>query len=197
MKPMVVGSNPGDVTACSAQLVEALFQRCFYRQYNTRLCGGGEEPVYLPAHSETTHHRLIYRADYVASALHETAHWCIAGRERRRQVDFGYWYAPDGRDRQQQRAFERAEVKPQALEWIFAEALGLGFRLSTDNLSGCGGERGDSADAGEFADRVYGQVLRYCQSGLPARAARFADLLANTSGRGNPLLPRRYDRNAL
>ncbi len=194
---MAAGSNPWEVAGCSAQLVETLFETCFYRRYNTRLCGGGAEPMYLPAHHDTTHHRLVYRDDYVASALHETAHWCIAGRERRGQVDFGYWYAPDGRDRQQQRAFEAVEVKPQALEWIFSEALGLRFRLSTDNLHGCCGGGGNGAEGSEFADRVYAQVLRYCQSGLPARAARFAHRLANIRGRGNPLLARRYDRDAL
>ncbi len=194
---MAVGNNPEDVAECSARWVETLFERCFYRQCNTRLCGGGEEPVYLPARNGTTYHRLIYRADYVASALHEVAHWCIAGRERRQQVDFGYWYAPDGRDRQQQRAFEAVEVKPQALEWIFSEALGLHFRLSADNLNGYKGERGAGPDGNEFADRVHEQVLRYCQSGLPARAARFADALVNRRGGGNPLRAQRYSRDAL
>ncbi len=194
---MAVGNIPEAVTERGAQLVETLFERCFYGQYNTRLCGGGAEPMYLPAQNDTTHHRLVYRADYVASALHEIAHWCIAGSERRQQVDFGYWYAPDGRDGQQQRAFEAMEVKPQSLEWIFSEALGIRFRLSADNLNGCNGARDASADGNDFADQVHAQVLRYCHSGLPVRAARFADALANSRGGGNPLLPQRYARDAL
>lgn len=194
---MAVGSVSGNATERGAQFVETLFERCFYGQYNTRLCGGGTEPMYLPAQNDTTHHCLVYRADYVASALHEIAHWCIAGSERRRQVDFGYWYAPDGRDRQQQRAFEAVEVKPQALEWIFSEALGLSFRLSVDNLNGCHGEGAASADGNEFADSVHAQVLSYCQSGLPGRAARFADALANSRGAENPLRAQRYARDTL
>ncbi len=38
------------------------------------------------------------RTDFFASALHEISHWCVAGKARREQVDFGYWYCPDGRD---------------------------------------------------------------------------------------------------
>lgn len=159
---MAVGNAVRPDSESEPGLIERLFDTCFLDKYNTRLCGGGDEPVYLPAKDDQDYHRLIYRADYTASALHEVAHWCIAGPQRRRQVDFGYWYFPDGRSAQQQRAFEQMEVKPQALEWIFSEALGLRFQLSTDNLNGGGSSSSASAD--DFADLVFQQALSYCRA---------------------------------
>ena len=57
--------------------LELLFAGCFRERWRTRLEGGATEPLYLPASGNGVH-RLCYRADYFASALHETAHWCIA-----------------------------------------------------------------------------------------------------------------------
>ena len=82
------------------------------------------EPYYQPATGECDMHRLFYRSDYFASALHEVAHWCIAGERRRQLADFGYWYTPDGRSPQQQSAFEAVEAKPQPLDWFFSLACG-------------------------------------------------------------------------
>ena len=93
-----------------------IFDQLFLHQYNTCLRGGGAEPIYLPASSCGELHRVIFRHDYFSSALHEVAHWCIAGPLRRQQVDYGYWYVPDGRDAQQQLRFEQVEARPQALE---------------------------------------------------------------------------------
>ena len=114
----------------------SLFDRCFAVDFNTRLVGGNPEPEYLPADVNNSAHRILFTRDYFRSALHETAHWCVAGADRRLLPDFGYWYAPDGRTADQQRVFEQAEVKPQALEWIFCAATGHRFDVSTDNLSG-------------------------------------------------------------
>ena len=74
--------------------------------------------------------------DYLNSCLHEAAHWCIAGKDRRLQDDYGYWYRPDGRNGSEQEEFFRAEVAPLALEWAFATASGEPFRVSLDNLVG-------------------------------------------------------------
>src|SRR3546814_12851389 len=63
------------------------------------------------------------------------AHWCLAGAARRRQDDYGYWYAADGRDLEQQHLFEQVEVKPQALELLFSDVCGLNFCVSVDNLA--------------------------------------------------------------
>ena len=50
-------------------------------------------------------------------------HWCLAGTRRRQRVDYGYWYAPEGRDEAQQAAFFAVEAAPQALESLFCERL--------------------------------------------------------------------------
>jgi len=149
-----------------------LFDDQFSISLNTRLVLGGDEPVYLPADGDCDHHRIIFAHGYYASALHEIAHWCVAGPERRKQVDFGYWYAPDGRSREQQKQFEQLEIKPQALEWIFNVAAGHKFRVSTDNLSGEG-----AYDADSFKRNVHREVLRRLREGLPERTRQFTQAL--------------------
>ena len=148
-----------------------LFERCFATRYNTRLVGGAAEPVYLPADAQEPMHRIVFTLDYFRSALHEVAHWCVAGAARRELLDFGYWYAPDGRSAEQQAAFEQVEVKPQALEWLFCAAAGHSFRVSLDNLSG------ETSDPTPFKRRVVAQVQDYLRTGIPERPARFVDAL--------------------
>jgi len=153
-----------------AERLEDVFNDCFAQRYNTRLSGGAGEPVYLPASSAMMHHTLYYRRDYFASALHEVAHWCIAGSQRRKQLDFGYWYTPENRSADQQQAFETVERKPQALEWFFSRACGYRFQVSGDNL--------DLASAGlldtaAFQRAVLAQALAWQRDGLPARAEVF------------------------
>lgn len=147
-----------------------IFNRCF-DSYNTRLVKGEGEPVYLPADEHCTYHRIEFAHGFFSSALHEIAHWCIAGEKRRQRVDYGYWYCPDGRDAQQQAEFEKVEVKPQALEWCFSQACGLRFRVSTDNLNGA------PVDRFAFQDKVLRQVQEYLRNGLPARAQLLVDAL--------------------
>lgn len=165
--------------------LETVFHRCFRQDFHTTLEGGGAEPLYLaspdPARSP---HRIVYREDYFASALHEIAHWCLAGARRRSLDDYGYWYAPDGRSPEQQRAFEAAEARPQALEWIFSDACGHAFHLSADNLEAGSGPSERFARAVERARR------RFEVKGLPPRAARFlaaarAELGGRASGQGD------------
>ena len=153
--------------------LERLFASCFLEDYQTVLVGGGDEPVYLPSKSpDVEPHRIIYREDFFASALHEVAHWCLAGPDRRRIEDYGYWYAPDGRTPVQQAEFERAEARPQALEWIFSEVCEFPFNLSADNLeAGCG-------PSVEFSARVEHVKDRFLSNGLPVRAERFRQALA-------------------
>ena len=168
--------------------VIAIFDKLFSQEFNTRLLGGAAEPVYIPAgypyQSESNsvadtcdYHRLYFREDYFSSALHESAHWCIAGAERRLKVDFGYWYNPDGRSQQQQSIFEQAETKPQALEWMFSSACGQSFRISADNLDG------DLGASAEFTRAVLEQVHHWCgDSPMPPRAELLLDALANHFG---------------
>ncbi|MBD3896315.1 elongation factor P hydroxylase [Halomonas sp. ML-15] len=149
----------------------ALFDGLFMPDYRTRLVRGDDEPLYLPAQGDGDHHRVIFARGFYASALHEISHWCIAGARRRQLEDYGYWYLPDGRDAQQQRAFEDAEVAPQALELLLAEACGHSFNVSVDNL----GEVEVDRDA--FRQRVEARAARYREEGLPARAAALVTAL--------------------
>ncbi|MFC3293906.1 elongation factor P hydroxylase [Modicisalibacter luteus] len=152
--------------------VIALFDGLFADTYNTRLKLGGDEPLYVPADEFCSYHRVIFARGNFSSALHEISHWCIAGARRRGLEDYGYWYLPDGRDTEQQAAFESAEVAPQALEMLFSQACGRAFHVSVDNL-------GDTeVDRNAFRHRVEARALRYEGEGLPARAGAFRTALA-------------------
>ena len=120
---------------CPTDLVDAhqlirLFDNVFGVSDNTVLIGGANEPFYQPG----SPHRIYFRADYFRSALHEVAHWSVAGQRRRELPDYGYWYSPEGRDDDQQQAFFMVEARPQAIERCFCEALGVAFSPSVDNV---------------------------------------------------------------
>lgn len=144
--------------------------------WHTCLVPGAGEPLYLPSQQVGQPHRIIFAHGYFSSALHELAHWSLAGEQRRQLEDFGYWYCPDGRSAQQQAEFERVEVKPQALEWWYSLACGRGFRVSLDNLAG---ERTDSLP---FQQAVQTQALDWAQLGLPARPQAVVTRLAQCFG---------------
>lgn len=141
-----------------------IFNQCYLATYNTELKKGEDEPLYLPADGTRVHHELYFARGFFASALHECAHWLIAGEKRRLQVDFGYWYVPDGRSLQEQELFFKVEVKPQAMEWILSVASGFRFQISSDNLNGL------HSDTLKFKQAVYEQVGQYCKQGLSQRA---------------------------
>ncbi|PVZ85541.1 elongation factor P hydroxylase [Serratia sp. S1B] len=153
------------------ELIE-IFNQCFSKDYNTRLVKGDDEPIYLPADDQFSYHRVIFAHGYYASGMHEISHWCIAGAERRKLVDFGYWYCPDGRDEQTQKQFEVVEINPQALEWMFCVAAGFPFNVSCDNLSG-----DFEPDRIDFQRKVRTKVLELLEKGIPARPARFIQAL--------------------
>ena len=161
--------SPRQTVTCHR--LEQLFNQLFLETENTCLIGGADEPLYLPADSDHAHHRLFYREDYLSSAFHEIAHWCIAGKQRRQQLDFGYWYNPDGRSATQQRQFEQVEIKPQAVEWHLSVAAGHRFHLSADNLNG------EDGASDNFANAVCQQAQEYCQTGLPPRAQLLVERL--------------------
>ncbi|WP_298627984.1 elongation factor P hydroxylase [uncultured Legionella sp.] len=149
----------------------SIFDNCFAENYNTRLVKGDDEPVYLPADDERSYNALYFAHGFYSSALHECSHWLIAGEERRKLIDFGYWYMPDGRNAEQQALFQKVEVKPQAMEWILSAAAGHKFRVSVDNLNGA------ESDTEAFKLAVHAQVLHYCANGLSQRAAVFREAL--------------------
>jgi elongation factor P hydroxylase len=153
------------------QYLIVLFKATFTKTENTVLVRGDHEPIYIPAKNSQQHHQIVFANGYFASALHEIAHWCIAGKKRRLLEDYGYWYSPDGRDVKQQTEFEKVEVKPQAIEWAFSCAAGKPFTVSTDNLNGV------AADTQAFQVAVKQQVIYYLDWGFPPRAAEFIRVL--------------------
>lgn len=131
-----------------------LFNTLFTNQQVILVRSGGE-PEYFPA-QDNEPARIEFAHGFFASALHELSHWCMAGDARRQLPDFGYWYAPDGRTEAQQQAFERVEIKPQALECLFTLACGRNFQVSQDNLFA-----NFDTSSSTFASDVYQQVESY------------------------------------
>ncbi|MCK7460055.1 elongation factor P hydroxylase [Idiomarina aminovorans] len=155
------------------RLIE-VFERCFKEDYNTVLVPGEDEPYYQPANQLNELNQIVFAHGFFASALHETAHWCIAGEARREQFDYGYWYEPDGRNHEQQKFFEQVERKPQALEWLFSLCCGFPFQVSVDNLNGV------EVDRHAFAAKVAEQLFQLLENNsLPTRAVRFAKALCH------------------
>lgn len=154
----------------------SIFNQCFSEEFNTRLVKGGDEPLYSPANEERPYHAIYFARGFYSSALHEIAHWLIAGKERRLLEDFGYWYEPDGRSEERQREFEKVEVKPQATEWILAQAAGHRFFASSDNLNG------NAGNTAPFKQAVYEQVKAYIANGLPPRTAKLREALCDFYG---------------
>ena len=92
----------------SAADIVAVFNQCFAQAYAVEMRGGADEPLYLPATLDKPA-ELIFREDFPASALHEAAHWCIAGEQRRNSPDFAYTYIAAPRSDAQQALFFAAE----------------------------------------------------------------------------------------
>ena len=153
------------------QTLITLFDSAFFTTFNTRLVKGDDEPLYQPSLHDGDYHRVIFAHGFYTSALHEIAHWCLAGKARRALEDYGYWYCPDGRDQQQQYEFEQVEVKPQAIEWAFCIAAGIPFNVSVDNLNGF------QSDRQQFQSKVAEQAIHYLYHGFPQRAQQFIDVL--------------------
>lgn len=153
----------------------SLFNSTF-EDFNTRLVLGDDEPIYIPADNEKPYHQIVFAHGFFSSALHEIAHWCIAGEKRRLLEDYGYWYCPDGRDAVQQADFEKVEIKPQAIEWAFTEAAGRKFQVSTDNLNGA------EPDREGFTRNVAAQLEAFKTNGFPPRAERFIQALSSVFG---------------
>lgn len=172
------------------QMIIQLFDNLFLDGENTQLIGGADEPLYIPSISKNKPHQLLFRENFLSSALHEIAHWCIAGKKRRLQQDFGYWYEPDGRTVVQQAHFESVEVKPQALEWLFSNACGQKFTPSSDNLSA--DNLNASAQDPKAVDKAFNQALvkqatHWCQTQqLPHRAKLFIDGLKKQFDSADP-----------
>ncbi|WP_417883894.1 elongation factor P hydroxylase [Vibrio rumoiensis] len=150
----------------------SIFNQTFYSSYNTLLVRGEDEPIYLPADENVDYHRIIFAHGFFASAMHEIAHWCVAGPERRLLEDFGYWYEPDGRTAEVQAEFEKVEIRPQAYEWILSVSAGFPFSVSCDNLNG-----NFEPDRLSFMTKVQQEVVNILEQGLPVRVAMLSNAL--------------------
>ena len=117
----------------NSETISDLFNSTFENKYRVRLIGGAAEPTYLPPTNKKTG-AICFREDFASSALHEVAHWCLAGRDRRKMVDFGYEYISPPRDEIAQKIFFQAETHVQGLERLFSEVSGVSFSASLDNL---------------------------------------------------------------
>lgn len=158
-----------------ARGISSVFAASLGDDYHTELVGGASEPFYKPADGGLPA-QLYFREDFPASALHEVAHWCIAGVRRRRQEDFGYQYIAGPRDARQQAAFFELELHTQSLERAFARALGLEFQPSADNLQ---------ADIDGFAAAIEAHTRAleaWLASPAGTRARRFIQALEQASG---------------
>ncbi len=147
-------SSIKDIEQLATDWLIKLFDTLFAEQKVVLVRGTGE-PEYFPATSSSPAH-IEFAHGFFSSALHEISHWCVAGQQRRKLSDFGYWYAADGRNKAQQQAFERVEIKPQALECLFTFACQRNFRVSQDNLFASF----DTTDS-TFATDVYNQAQYY------------------------------------
>jgi len=159
------------MTDPTAARIAMAFNRLFLGSHRTLLHGGGTEPLYEPA---TRGHpaRIVHTLDFPASALHEVAHWCLAGRRRRQMRDYGYWYVPGPRDPQQRAAFFSAEAEVQALEAVLASMCGVRFVVSADDFAAA------PEELEQFTQVVHARIAARRRGPLPPRAAAFMAALA-------------------
>ena len=181
-----MNQNPPEESLFNNQDLINIFESCFKVSLNTILVDEGDEPVYIPANDTQKEHRIYFAHGYYSSALHEISHWLVAGKQRRQQEDYGYWYAPDGRDQVQQKEFEQVEVKPQAIEWILHQCCQKKFRLSLDNLSL------PEQDVRPFAMAVYAQTLKNLEQGVNERVQIFCSALMTHYQNPQALNPNLY-----
>ncbi len=165
-------TNNPDVTSLAE-----LFDELFYERWNTRLEPSDSDPIYLPVSDDCPYNRILYYKDFFSSALHEISHWCIAGSDRRTQVDFGYWYNPQRTTAEEQELFERFEAKVQGLEWVFSSAAGKEFFVSCDCFDQ------SLLDLNRFRKSVTMEALRIVDSSsLPLRTEIFIKALQKRFG---------------
>ena len=145
------------------------FNRSAGSRYHTVLVGGAPEPLYLPA-GPGGPAEIRYTRDYAQSALHELAHWCIAGARRRTQIDYGYWYQPPPRDLAARDRFFAVETRVQGLELLFARMARVRFHVSVDD---------PGSDPGDFARRVHAEAQDWLRRGFPARTRAVLEALGD------------------
>ncbi|WP_392564924.1 elongation factor P hydroxylase [Orbus wheelerorum] len=117
------------------ELCRSLIQRLSNVFPDLIIKGGAEEPFYEAPKGDAKA-ILYFRSNYPRSLLHELCHYCLSGEKRRQLDDFGYWYYPCGRTADEQLLFEQVEARPQGLEKLMCEIVGITFIPSLDDFSG-------------------------------------------------------------
>jgi elongation factor P hydroxylase len=150
----------------------SLINEKFLKEYNTVLVGGFTEPFYQSFKNGKLA-QIQYTKNYFRSALHELAHWCVAGVQRRELDDYGYWYAEDGRNQQQQDEFFKVEVKPQTIEWAFSIVAGVEFEASVDNLNN------QVLGVDKFKQSLKSLMIEYLKNDFPPRVSKILQLMSS------------------
>ena len=149
--------------ALSHSEVAAVFN-CTFSDHSVVMRGGYREPMYIPGMDVA---EIRYTLDHTASALHEAAHWCIAGRRRRRNTDYGYFYEPPPRSGMHRVRFEDVDIEAQSVEVLLAEAAGSQFQPSADDVDV------PLFLLEAFSSRILERARERRQVGLPKRADKF------------------------
>jgi elongation factor P hydroxylase len=144
-----------------------LFNSEFKDTEATMIAESPDEPIYLPADEINPLNRILYTKDSYTSVLHEISHWCIAGAERRKKVDYGYWYKPESQTPEEAELYKKFESKTHGIEWIFCMAAGVPFHIIPNNVA-AGFEISQDLKEG-----VYAATLNYLNHGLPVHAEQF------------------------
>ena len=66
-------TNAGADVDPDVPALTALFNSTF-KDFNTRLVLGDDEPIYIPADKETAYHQIVFAHGFFSSALHEIVH---------------------------------------------------------------------------------------------------------------------------
>ncbi len=148
-----------------------LFNTEFKDTEATIIAESPDEPIYLPVDESNSFNRILYTKDSYTSVLHEISHWCIAGSERRKKIDYGYWYKPGSQTPKEAELYKKFESKTHGIEWIFCIAAGVPFHIIPNNVA-AGFEISQDLKEG-----VYAATLNYLNHGLPANAERFKQRL--------------------
>jgi hypothetical protein len=157
-----------------AKKLISLFNAVFGTDFNVVINSDSDEPDYRASLEPNIPNLINFANGYCNSALHEIAHWVIAGDQRRSQHDYGYWYAADGRDSEQQKLFQQLEILPQAIEKAFCEAMQRPFKASLDNLN----HPVESSEIEKFEREIELKKCQLQQLGFPPRAQQFIDALS-------------------
>jgi len=157
-----------------------IFNELFLESENTVIELSLDEPLYVPALKADECSKILFSHGFFSSALHEISHWLVAGEQRRKLEDYGYWYKPDGRTFKEQLEFEKVEILPQAIEWILSVCCDHRFHFSADNLNS------GFVISEQFKQNVSLKAQSLLEHGLPDRMEKLVNELVNGFAGKNP-----------